>query len=567
MTKEKEKEKEKEGGEASNTGSSRRAVSSQVAGDYRNVNDGVIAVGGDGEIRGEDMPPSDADSRTIADVLNEVNGFIDSLDDGKDWGGDSRGPAVAVHERPGVGGGGDDAVNDSEELFSSLSDRYRMNSETQREIEDDAVDGRDHSYRGNISGRDDGNIGVGNDAIKHENDSDEHFFSSSLRNRDERVPEKAKLPNDEMSNDAGQAEKILGKNFSSSRSSSSGYRKYGGDTEKDIFELTRASEDLYNKINTSYKDNMGSSNGTSDNTLENSTAGSANSGGGSSVENMPPASRQHFRSYHQLRSRKQQQQRSSQKKILVRDQGVPSINSRVHQDGGMSSEQSNALAKTNNGSSKTDDHPRAVSPFSAKARQVMARRGSTNDHDQCSESTSERIKLSLQNFRRVSLLLKVCPHPQTMTGEDVEAEEGDEVDEDGYGPILFPALEGGGDEDSTAAADEVDTVSSKQSQLRRGEVILVNPHAFDTRGKEGDDSEGLRKNNDSIIMSVADKSKERLAGRVTVETARLVAEVVSARCCCVLNSTHSLILYVSQMTCLSSPVANILRGLGTEVSI
>jgi hypothetical protein len=554
----KEKEKEKEVGEASNTGNSHRAVSSQVAGDYRNVNDGVIAVGGDGDVRGEDMPPADADGRTVADVLNEVNGFIDSLDDGKDWGGDSRGPAVAVHERPDVGG-----VNDSEELFSSLSGRYRMNSETQREIEDDAVDGRGHSYNGDISGRDDGDIGVGDDAIKHENDSEEQFFSSSLRNRDERMPEKAKLPNDEMSNDAGQADKVFGKNFSSSRSSSSGCRKYGGDTEKDIFELTRASEDLYNKINTSYKDNMGSSNETSDNTLENSTAGSANSGGGSSVENMPRASRQHFRSYHQLRSRKQQQQRSSQKKILVRDQGVPSINSRVHQDSGMSSQQSNALAKTNNGSSKTDDHPRAVSPFSAKARQAMARRGSTNDHDQCSESTSERLKLSLQNFRRVSLLLKVSPHPQTMTGEDVEAEEGDEVDEDGYGPILFPALVGGGDEDSTAAADEVDTVSSKQSQLRRGEVILVNPHAFDIRGKEGDDSEGLRKNNDSII-----KSKERLAGRVTVETARLVAEVVSARLLLRSNYiTHSLILYVSQMPCLSSPVANILRGLGTEVSI
>ena len=559
----KEKEKEKEVGEASNTGNSHRAVSSQVAGDYRNVNDGVIAVGGDGDVRGEDMPPADADGRTVADVLNEVNGFIDSLDDGKDWGGDSRGPAVAVHERPDVGG-----VNDSEELFSSLSGRYRMNSETQREIEDDAVDGRGHSYNGDISGRDDGDIGVGDDAIKHENDSEEQFFSSSLRNRDERMPEKAKLPNDEMSNDAGQADKIFGKNFSSSRSSSSGCRKYGGDTEKDIFELTRASEDLYNKINTSYKDNMGSSNETSDNTLENSTAGSANSGGGSSVENMPRASRQHFRSYHQLRSRKQQQQRSSQKKILVRDQGVPSINSGVHQDSGMSSQQSNALAKTNNGSSKTDDHPRAVSPFSAKARQAMARRGSTNDHDQCSESTSERLKLSLQNFRRVSLLLKVSPHPQTMTGEDVEAEEGDEVDEDGYGPILFPALVGGGDEDSTAAADEVDTVSSKQSQLRRGEVILVNPHAFDTSGKEGDDSEVFRKNNDSIIMSIADKSKERLAGRVTVETARLVAEVVSARLLLRSNYiTHSLILYVSQMPCLSSPVANILRGLGTEVSI
>jgi hypothetical protein len=546
MTK-KEKEKEKEVGEARNTGSSRGAVSSQVAGDYHTVNDGVIAVGG-GDVRGVDMPPADADSRTIADVLHEVNGFIDSLDDDKDWGGDSRGPVVAGHERADVGSG-DDAVNDSEELFSSLSGRYRMNSETQREIEGDSVDGRGAS--------DDGDIGVGDDAIKHENDSEEHFFSSSLRNRDERVPEKAKVPNDEMSNDADQADKIC-----------SGYRKYGGDTEKDIFELTRASEDLYKKINKSYKDNMGSSNETSDNTMENSTAGSANSGGGSSVENMPPSSRQlHFRSYHQLQSRKQQQQRSSQKKILGRDQGVPSINSRVHQNSCMSSKQSNALVKTNNGSSKTDDLPRAVSPFSAKARQVSARHGSTNDHDQCSESTSERIKLSLQNNRRVSLLLKVCPHPQTMMGEDDETEEGDEVDEDGYGPILFPALVGGGDEDSAAAADVVDTVSSKQSQLRRGEVILVNPHAFDTSGKEGDDSEVFRKNNDSIIMSIADKSKERLAGRVTVETARLVAEVVSARF--VLRSiyiTHSLILYVSQMPCLS-PVANILRGLGSEVSI
>ncbi len=526
MTK-KEEEKKKEEEETSNNDSSRRAMSSQAAGVYCTVNDGVIAVGGGGHVRGEDMPPADADSRTIADVLNEVNGFIDSLDDDIDRGRGFRCTAVADHERADVGGS-DDAVNDSEELFSSLSGRYRMNSETQREVEDDAVDEQGHLYHGNISVRDDGDVGVGHDAIKHGNDIEEQFSSSSLRNRDERVPGEAKVPHDEVSNGADQADKILGKKFSSG-SSNNGYRNYGRDTQKDIFELTRASEDLYNKINQSYKDNMRSSNETSDTTLENSTAGSANSGGGSSVENMPPSTRQlHFRSYHQLRSRKQQQQRSSQKKTLGRDQGVPPINSRVNQNSGMSSEQSNALAETNNGSSKTDDQPRAVSPFSAKARQVLARRGSTNDHDKCSESTSERIKLSLQNFRRVSLLLKVSPHPQTMTGEEDEAEEGDEVDEDGYGPILFPALLGGGDEDSAPAADEMDTVSLKQLQLRRGEVILVNPHAFDTRGKEGDDSEGLLKINDSIIMSVADKFKERLAGRVTVETARLVAEVVSA---------------------------------------
>jgi hypothetical protein len=77
-------------------------------------------------------------------------------------------------------------------------------------------------------------------------------------------------------------------------------------------------------------------------------------------------------------------------------------------------------------------------------------------------------------------LLKVIPHPQTISGnkEGLVKDGGDEVDEDGYGPILFPALMGSdGDDDATAGA----TAASKQSKLRQGEVILVNPHAFDAK--------------------------------------------------------------------------------------
>jgi hypothetical protein len=504
-----EEKVEKVGG---NNDSSRKAVSLHVADDYYNVNDDVIAV-------------TDADSRTIAEVLNEVNEFIDSLDDNKDWGKDSLGPVGVGNERTDVGE--DDAVNASEELFSSLGGRYGMTSETQREIEDNAVNKRGYSHRGNMAVGDDG-------------DSKDQCFSSSLGNRDQGGPEGTKASNNEVSDGAKQTDSELSKELLIG--SLSGYRNYGRDKDMDVFELTRASEDMFNKITHSYNVSKRKSNETTDNILENSTAESANSGGGSSVENMPPSS-QHLqiRSSHQLRSRKQQQQqpRSSQKKILGQDQVASSINSRVHQISGISPEQSNAIAKTIEGSSKTDDPARPVSPFSAKARQIMARCGSTINSVQGTESTSDRIKFDLQNCRRVSLLLNVSPHPQTMTEEEDEAEEDDEVDEDGYGPILFPALGVGGDEHAVAVADEVDTVSSTQSQLRRGEVILVNPHAFDTSGKEGDDSEGLRKNNDSIIMSVADKSKERLSGRVTVETARLVAEVVSGRCWgCVLFTLH-----------------------------
>jgi hypothetical protein len=409
----------------------------------------------------------DADSRTIADVLNEVNEFIDTLDDGADWGRDLVNPVGVGYEGTDVGGGDDDdAVNDSEKLISSLGDRYRPTSEAQRVVEDDAVSGPCFSDLRNMSGHHESDVGVRVDAIKHENDINDQFLPSSLHNRD----------------DANQTEETCGKKFNNISSSC-------------------------------YQNSMATSNEISDNIMENSTAGSANSGGGSSVENMPPSSGQlHLRPYHQLRSRQQQLQLSPR---------VPLINSMVPRNIGLSLERSNALAKTNNGSSKTDDPPREVPPVSANESQVMAQRRLTTNHKRNRESTSERW---------VSIVLKISPRPLTTGGEEVEVEEGDEADADGYGPILFPALVGGGDDNPTAADDEMEAVSSKQIQLRSGEVILVNPHAFDTREKDGDASEGRRKNNDSIINSSADKSKERLAGRVTVETARLVAEVVSARC-------------------------------------
>jgi len=218
---------------------------------------------------------------------------------------------------------------------------------------------------------------------------------------------------------------------------------------------------------------------------------------------MPPPCRQQLphRSHHQLRSRKQQQhQRLLQKKIVREDSDLSPINTREnkvsgqdrnvssiiatkdHQNNDMSSEPSNALVKSNKCIDKSDDTSRVIiSPFSTNARKIMTR-------PLCDETntTSETISFGLLNCRRVSLLLKVIPHPQTISGnkEGLVKDGGDEVDEDGYGPILFPALMGSdGDDDATAGA----TAASKQSKLRQGEVILVNPHAFDAKEKEEND--------------------------------------------------------------------------------
>ena len=62
--------------------------------------------------------------------------------------------------------------------------------------------------------------------------------------------------------------------------------------------------------------------------------------------------------------------------------------------------------------------------------------------------------------------------------------------------------------------------NANQSQMRHGEVILVNPNAFEVEGDEANFKKG----------GTSEMSKDRITGRVTVDTAKLVAEVVSRNC-------------------------------------
>ncbi|KAL7553898.1 hypothetical protein ACHAWF_017243 [Thalassiosira exigua] len=137
------------------------------------------------------------------------------------------------------------------------------------------------------------------------------------------------------------------------------------------------------------------------------------------------------------------------------------------------------------------------------------------------QRSSRRGSLACAERRRASLLLKVAPHP--------EGDDRDRADADGYGPLLFPVASGAGQEEDGSGDGEGTEEAQTESRGEGGEVILVNPHAFDADreddgdgGDDGDDGGGA---GGTGRPGARARAGRRVAGRVTVETARLVAEV------------------------------------------
>ena len=112
----------------------------------------------------------------------------------------------------------------------------------------------------------------------------------------------------------------------------------------------------------------------------------------------------------------------------------------------------------------------------------------------CSNEAAAEHAQSSKSQMRLSLLLKVAEHPPNTQSNP------DDIDDNGYGPILFPLLN---DQDGLSTGNSGGNNIANRPGVQPGEVILVNPNAFEN----------------------AETSATRIAGRVTVETARLVADV------------------------------------------
>ena len=108
----------------------------------------------------------------------------------------------------------------------------------------------------------------------------------------------------------------------------------------------------------------------------------------------------------------------------------------------------------------------------------------------------------------MSVVLKITRHPRSF-GNSSGYEEEDCTDEDGYGPVLFPLLDKNDTNNHNVQVTSGNANSNKRSESYR-EVALINPHAFEK---------------DAECNTTGDR--KRIVGKVTVETARLVAEVVS----------------------------------------
>lgn len=260
-------------------------------------------------------------------------------------------------------------------------------------------------------------------------------------------------------------------------------------------DITKESEDLYNNLNQSYNDkndgvglisgnyhqvrrqtdihnNSQSKHGGNNHACANSI--SANSRG-SSIENVPPIA---FNKQRQL-------------KLLQPFNTSPAYQKEDIQPRGISNHRTNSIPAST--SRERLDNQRSHIENTIAHNEILTQTAPS------SLANANQTSSSLwQPHRRVSILLKVNSHPRVDGGES-NCDDG--MDEDGYGPLLFPI--------SIGQEDDVNDATSEAGRCQScREVILVNPHAFDAK-------EGVTSQN------------QETAGRITVETARLVAEVVS----------------------------------------
>ncbi|KAL7465113.1 hypothetical protein ACHAXS_005439, partial [Conticribra weissflogii] len=394
----------------------------------------------------------------------------------------------------------------------------------------------------------------------------------------------------------------------------------------DVFELARASQDLWNRLNTSInvddssvnrpqlnqvqsitfpvgdlndEDHPQRNNSSTIDTLEVSIEGSTGS-----VENIPPSpskllSNQFARGAQSSKAKISISMKNIQSTPLLNCQ-LKSLNKKNDEKPGqfissLNNRNNNAFvenAQHNNHLtpySATDKAARIFSPFSAQARRLayhhdeiakspskMAKTRNSKSSNQMNNSSC--LNFGLQHCRKVSVLLKVSPHPRLWhdfenegdssngfntpqlrrrkstftssvgsTGDEairkrhtivhqrkeheINAEifdDEDRIDDDGYGPILFPLLSENSEGHKTNAMSELFFGRSNDfivpKSLQHGEVVLVNPNAFVADEEDGSVANRLETVSVRSIES-KEKQEKRILGRVTVETARLVAEV------------------------------------------
>lgn len=404
-------------------------------------------------------------SCSIANVLSEVNEFIDTLDHRDEVRGeDVDDPAESllsskIDNLPAddnINARGDDenTIHDSEELFSSLSSRYQLMN------------------------------------LEPRIDNDENQITTTTASQ-------------------SKVNDLLGYEYeidSVCRKSAHGKMNvidYNGMEKKSETENMRLNRLDHNSCGTCI--DIGNETSIDHFSTE------AEKSGGSRVENeFPPSQRlQHHQSQQNWQQPLQQQEHmpfSPQETQLSDVQLVKNANNIkwVHDKNNASPQRSSMT--TTLSSSYSSSTSRMISPFSSQL--IRTNHDLTNNITMPNDDRG-RISFSLQYCRKVSLLLKVNP----MTIQDQE-------DDDGYGPILFPASmgseEGNSFHEDAVKIDWADD-NTEHFKKRHREVILVKPKVFEVEENGNSNKEG----------GFGETSKDRVAGRVTVERARLVAENVS----------------------------------------
>ena len=388
-------------------------------------------------------------------------------------------------------------INQSEELFTSLSNRYQQQQQQdqQQQVKPDSFEDENHNF---------GNVVTGTSTTESEESIDVAKASEELYN---------KILQEEQQQQNQHQQVLDVKN----------------DTLKDntaatdeVSEVTKASEELYNKINSNI------------NSSDSITAMESYSVGGeesidisvTATKNNNNEKTSQFNWNKEVpRSQRRSSTSSSYRQVSssscatalppsvssnqVQKENTATTSTPTHNQVAEKKSEVNKVHKPSSNLQPSSNQPtitkptqKVLSPFSSKARRVIRTLQTIKD-----EAQSSNERFGLQNCRRVSLLLKVSSHYQQ---EKL-------ADEDGYGPILYPALIDREAAAVVATGSENGDNQVQSSQLmKHGEVILVNPNAFDA-----EEDDGMNK-----VGSESAKTKKRIAGRVTVETAKLVAEVV-----------------------------------------